>query len=113
MAPRFLILLVAAVLCPSAFASRTWYVDQQNCPGPGDGSQGNPFCKIQEGIDAAASGDTVLVMPGTYVENVDYKDKGLALMSAQGPLVTTIDGNHAGAVVRMVGPSSLEGFSIV
>ena len=41
----------------------TWYVDQANCPGPGDGSQSNPFCHIQDGLDAASPGDTVLVLP--------------------------------------------------
>ena len=27
------------------------YVDNANCPGPGDGTQGDPFCTIQPGMD--------------------------------------------------------------
>jgi len=43
----------------------TWYVDA-SATGDEDGSADNPFNTIQEGINWASSGDTVLVMPGTY-----------------------------------------------
>jgi len=47
---------------------------------------------IQAGIDAAFDGDTVLVAPGTYVENIDFKGKGVTLESVEGPHYTVIDG---------------------
>ena len=56
---------------------------------------------IQAAVAAAASGDIVLVSPGTYVENIDIQGKAVTLQSASGPAVTVIDGNHAGAVVSM------------
>ncbi len=47
---------------------------------------------IQEGIDAAQNGDTVLVAPGEYIENPVIEDKNVLLTSSEGPEVTTIRG---------------------
>src|SRR5215831_1234635 len=55
---------------------------------------------IQAAINAAGNGDTVLVDPGTYVENIDFLGKLITVTSAQGPSVTTIDGNNAAPVVN-------------
>jgi hypothetical protein len=71
---------------------------------------------IQQAIDAAVPGDTVLVAPGTYVENIDFRGKAITVASEQGPAVTVIDGNRAGSVVTFATAESraavLTGFTV-
>ena len=68
---------------------------------------------IQAGIDSAAAGDTVLVAPGTYSENVIMKS-GVVLRSEAGAGSTTIDGGGIDAVVTFDGASEtgIEGFAL-
>jgi len=53
---------------------------------------------IQGGIDMAEDGDTVYVMPGEYVENINFDGKAITVAGI--PNLTTIDGNGEGPCVR-------------
>lgn len=72
---------------------------------------------IQAAITAAQPGDTVLVSPGTYVENINFQGEAVTVASSDGPGVTTIDG-HLGndSVVKFTSGegngSVLKGFTI-
>jgi parallel beta-helix repeat protein len=71
---------------------------------------------IQAGITAAVNGDTVLVAPGTYKENIDFQGKAITVTSSAGAAATTIDGSQGSfAVIFQNGEgrsSVINGFTI-
>ncbi len=102
--------VVCLALAMPSYAQTTWYVDDDapNDPGPGDpsvsdpledGSTDHPFDAIQEGVDAASNGDTVMVAPGTYFENVEITGDGITLQSEEGPELTILNGTQSGSCV--------------
>jgi hypothetical protein len=75
---------------------------------------------IQAAINAASNGDTVMVSPGTYNENIDFKGKGITVTTQTGLLVdaaaTVLSGIGGGPVVSFGSAepttAKLAGFSI-
>jgi hypothetical protein len=83
---------------------------------------------VQTAIDSARDGDTVLVAPGRYVENIDYRGKAIVLASSfvrthdiADIESTILDGSRplspdSASVVRIVGSADLRaaliGFTI-
>jgi len=83
---------------------------------------GGDYTNIQDGIDNSEHGDTVLVYPGTYVENIDFNGKSIVLTSLE--LITEdasyidstiIDGGKQSSCIRLHNSEQnavIQGFSI-
>lgn len=71
---------------------------------------------IQSAINVASNGDTVLVAPGTYIENINFGGKAITVKSSGGAKVTIIDGAQKNSVVAFnqleTNKSVLQGFTI-
>jgi hypothetical protein len=103
--------------------ANTWHVATNGSDVTGNGSEANPFATIQHGIEVASNGDTVLVHPGVYKENINLMGKNItvgSLLLATGDegyiLQTVIDGNHNDHVVTLASGETaaarLTGFTI-
>ncbi len=112
--------VLVALLAVSSAQADTIYVDD-DCPGPGDGSEADPYCSIQTAIDNAVDTDEIVVAGGTYIENIDFLGKAITVTSLDGPDVTIIDGGSPGpgdrpyTVTFQQGEGSdsrLEGFAV-
>ena len=69
------------------------------------------FTTIQAALDAALAGDVVRVGPGTYLENLDFKQKDVDLVGTSGAEATVIDAARNTGV--KIGPAgSITGFTI-
>jgi len=107
-------LLLAAIVVFSTFvlvpsvgaAPTTWWVDIATGNNVNPGTEAQPFRTITAGLTHAASGDTVLVRPGTY--GVDPEQTfpiafpaGVRLQSTDGADETKIVGPGTGDVIRI------------
>jgi hypothetical protein len=86
---RFFLVCIALL-----FASATLHAATLNV-GPGQ-----PYTTIQSAIIAAQNGDTVLVAPGTYYENIDFLGKAITVTSSAGPAATIINGSPGYVTVQ-------------
>jgi len=107
-----------------AVTRHIFYVDDDatNDPGPTDntvsdpdedGSPQHPFDRVQEAIAAAASGDTIVVLAGTYPEHLTWSAKSLQLLGA-GAATTIVDAGGTGRCLLMQGvpdTARIEGFT--
>jgi hypothetical protein len=77
---------------------------------PGD------YPTIQEAIQATENGDTVVVAPGFYQENLNFLGKAITVKSSFGPILTIVSAAEADSVVRFGSgeglDSVLEGFTL-
>ncbi|MDO9576582.1 MAG: right-handed parallel beta-helix repeat-containing protein [Candidatus Cloacimonadales bacterium] len=89
-----------------AYSGSLWHIFPDGSDELGNGSLIYPFATIQHGIGATSGSDTVLVHPGTYLENINFSGKNITVTSLSFTTQDTnyvsqtiIDGNANGTVV--------------
>ncbi len=86
---KFIIALSFLLFFPYYSLANIWNVPGQ-CP------------TIQAGLDSCQTGDTVLVAPGTYYENLAWPyTQGICLMSESGAEFTIINGSGVNRVIKL------------
>lgn len=69
--PKLLVVVLFLTLAPAALASNTWYVDGVNGNDGNDCKTAQTACKtIGHALSLCSSGDTIMVAPATYIENL-------------------------------------------
>lgn len=106
---------------PTVLLAADWYVDDSVSASGNGKSMLSAFKTIQEGINAASEGDTVMVRQGTYYGNIVFKSRNIILRSTNPGNAsvrdgTIIDGRGIGSAVRFSGTEDetciLTGFTI-
>ena len=113
-----LVLSFSLVTAVPVMAFTEVWVDASNPSCPGTGTQSDPFCTIQDGIDyifvTLMDDGIVHVAAGTYNENIDLEN-GVDVLGA-GANVTIIDVTVSGGIavnIDSVGPTTtIDGFTI-
>ncbi|MDH4211632.1 MAG: right-handed parallel beta-helix repeat-containing protein [candidate division WOR-3 bacterium] len=80
---------ISLLIVTSIAYATVWYVHPDST-----------FNCVQDCLDSCTTGDTVLVGPGVYLENIVWPNiQGIHLMSELGPNTTIIDGDSTGRVI--------------
>jgi parallel beta-helix repeat protein len=79
----------------------TIYVDGDNTVGPWDGTKEHPYQKIENGVNAASSGDTVFVYNGSYNVGEGININYPLNLIGEDKYNTEIKGNTRGDVIKI------------
>ncbi len=114
--------LAAAIVALALMTGQAWPQVTLVVDNDGQGSAANcldstpAFSTISAAIAAAMDGDTILVCPGLYLENINFHGKAITVKSVAGPARTIIDGNQADSVVTFASGETpnavLSGFTL-
>jgi len=121
--PSSLLVLLLLLAATSSAVATVYYVNVNNVkPTPPYTNWATAATNIQEAVDAAGTGDEVVVTNGIYTggsavdpyggANCVVVDKPLSLSSVNGPGVTVIDGGGAGRCLYLANNAVMAGFTL-
>ena len=84
----------------NSYSGPTWYITEDGNDTTATGATDDPFRSIQAGINFSSDADSVTVAAGTYVENINFRGRNIAVVGADRE-TTIIDGNQNGSVVTI------------
>ena len=98
---KILLLALFLALAQAALASNTWYVDGVNGNDSNDCLSSQTACQtIGHAISLCSPGDTVMVAPAIYTENLQIKYS--VKIVGSDAATTIVDGNQAGQVFTII-----------
>ncbi len=107
------------LVSPGLFAQTTIYVATTGNDSTGNGSVGNPYFSISQGVAQAVAGDTVMVNPGVYTQTVNvYITNDIIVRGMNAPtgvVITTMypDVSHSTRCVRVKSAGAVfDGFTV-
>ena len=119
-AKSFFLLLVLLASFAVPVQAATWHVDAKGVPGAGGTSPADALPSLQEAVDRARDGDSILFAEGTYPPVSVASSRSLAIRSTGGAGKTFLAGDgktrcatfadETGAAAQFV---TLEGFTLV
>ncbi|MBT3663998.1 hypothetical protein HN537_00025, partial [bacterium] len=77
----------------------TWYISADGSDDIGDGSEQNPFATIQNGVNSANDNDTIFVLAGLYLENINWSMANNIRLIGSDMDSAIIDGGGVGKVI--------------
>jgi len=84
------------------------YVDTVNGDDLNDGlTPETAFATIQEGINSAAAGYSVLVYPGVYTESINFLGKAITVRGAEDAPILESPGDYGASFYSLEGPNSV------
>jgi len=102
-------LFVLLIVSCESLSGETLYVDDDAADG-GDGSEGWPFVKIKDAVNAAEYGDSIRVYEGEYYEGFSIQNS--LNIIGNGSENTTIHGNGGSVLNIQVGGCTVSGFTV-
>ena len=92
---------IGAYYYHNEYSGPSWYITEDGNDTTATGASDDPFRSIQSGINFSSDADSVAVVAGTYVENINFRGRNIKV-AGEDRETTIIDGDSSGTVVTFI-----------